>query len=90
MERMLDGFLDFARGTSGEQPVACDPRSLAATAVAQARRAGIQVELTEGPPVAPVRLRPDAVARALDNLINNAGRHADTGRGNRLHRMARC
>lgn len=77
LERMLDGFLDFARGDATEQPGMYDPRALAQQVVSQARRAGLRVTLLDGPPVPPVRLRRDSVTRALENLINNAGRHAD-------------
>ena len=77
MERMLDGFLAFARGDATEQPVSCDPVAVVRAAVERARRAGLRVELVEPPVAPPVVLRPDAVGRALDNLIGNAGRHAD-------------
>ncbi len=77
MERMLDAFLAFARGDATEQPVAVDPAALVSAVVARARRAGLRVDLHPGPPCPPVQLRPDSVARAVENLINNAGRHAD-------------
>ena len=77
MERMLDGFLAFARGDATEQPVPCDPVDVVRAAVERARRAGLRVALRDDGPVAPLLMRPDAVARALDNLIANAGRHAD-------------
>ena len=77
MERMLDAFLAFARGDATEQPVSVDPVALAQAAAARARRAGLNVDLADGPPAPPVMLRPDSVSRALDNLIGNAGRHAD-------------
>ncbi|MDP2084065.1 MAG: ATP-binding protein [Gemmobacter sp.] len=77
MERMLDAFLAFARGDATEQPVTVDPGALVAGVVTRARRAGLRVVLTEGPPPPPVVLRPDSVARAVENLLNNAGRYAD-------------
>lgn len=78
MERMLDAFLAFARGDATEQPVSVDPGSLVQGVVDRARRAGLRVALVPGPLPPPVVLRPDAVARAVENLVNNAGRHADT------------
>lgn len=77
MERMLDAFLAFARGDTMEQPVSVDPFALISGVVARARRAGLRVELRPGPICPPVQMRPDSVARAVENLINNAGRHAD-------------
>ena len=77
MERMLDAFLAFARGDATEQPVGVDPVSLVEGVAARARRAGLRAEVLAGPPCPAVQLRPDSVARAVENLINNAGRHAD-------------
>jgi two-component system, OmpR family, osmolarity sensor histidine kinase EnvZ len=78
MERMLDGFLAFARGDATENPVSVDPVALVSEVAARARRAGLRVALAPGPPAPPVVLRPDSVARAIENLVNNAGRHADS------------
>jgi two-component system osmolarity sensor histidine kinase EnvZ len=76
MERLVDEFLAFVRGEAGEEPVVTDPAVLVAQAVDNARRMGLDVVL--GPMVGEgvVPLRPQAVKRALDNLIMNAGRHA--------------
>ena len=78
MERMLDAFLAFARGDATEQPVATDPAALVAGVADRARRAGLRVDVAAGPAPPPVVLRPDSVARAIENLVGNAGRHADT------------
>jgi two-component system osmolarity sensor histidine kinase EnvZ len=78
MERMLDAFLAFARGDATEAARAVDPVALVGDVAAQARRAGLRVSVVPGPPAPPVTLRPDSVTRALENLVNNAGRHADT------------
>jgi hypothetical protein len=76
MERMVDAFLAFVRSdaTEGEEPA--DLTALVAEAVADARRGGGAVTLRapQGGP-RPVHLRPQAVRRALDNLIGNALRH---------------
>lgn len=77
MERMIDAFLAFARGDATEQPTATDPVAMCEKVAERARRAGLRVKLRPGPPCPSVQLRPDSVARALENLVNNAGRHAD-------------
>jgi two-component system osmolarity sensor histidine kinase EnvZ len=73
MERMLDGYLAFARGEEGEQPVQSDLASIAREAVTAAG-ARSQLELVAPTPV-PMRLRPLAMKRALSNLANNAADH---------------
>lgn len=74
MERMLDEFLDFARGGQGELAAAVDPVALAEAAAADARRTGAEVTV-EAAPADPVILREAAVRRALANLLDNAARH---------------
>jgi two-component system osmolarity sensor histidine kinase EnvZ len=73
MERMLDGYLAFARGEEGEQPVDADLAQLAREA-AGAAAARTQLELVV-PNALPIRLRPLALKRALANLANNAADH---------------
>jgi two-component system osmolarity sensor histidine kinase EnvZ len=75
MERMIAGYLAFARGESTEQPTPSDLVELVQEEVAKARRAGGAVDLA-GPGALMVRLRPDAVGRCLANLLDNARRHA--------------
>lgn len=77
MERMLDAFLSFARGDATEQARSVDPIALVEGVVTRARRSGLRVSRVPGPICPPVSLRPDAVSRAVENLVNNAGRHAD-------------
>lgn len=75
MQRMVDEFLAFARGDAMEEPVPTDPASLARQVVENAVRAGQSVQY-EGPPTAePIPMRPQAVARALENLVANAVRY---------------
>jgi two-component system osmolarity sensor histidine kinase EnvZ len=73
MERMVDEFLAFVRGDAMESAVATDAVALVRDLV---EKAGPQVELA---PVAgnpePVMLRPQAVARAVENLVSNACRY---------------
>ena len=75
MQRMLDGFLAFARGDALEDTERVDPATLAARVVDNARRAGQRVTLAGVEGEGTVILRPQAVERALDNLIGNAVRH---------------
>lgn len=76
MERLVDEFLSFVRGDATEGEEETDLRALAEAVVAAARRSGGEVTLL---PAAGsgrrVRLRPQAVARALENLVGNALRH---------------
>ncbi len=75
MERMLNGYLAFARGEGTERPEPCDLTSLLYDVVRQARRKGGIVELaTEDDLMLP--LRPDAFQRCLNNLLDNALRYA--------------
>ena len=76
METLLDGFLDFARGTAGDAPVPTDPADLLSAVVEDARRAGREVALyLPDAPCRPVPMRPQAVRRALMNLVSNALRY---------------
>jgi len=74
MERMLDGYLAFARGEEGEQAVQSDLAIVTREAVAAAA-ARLKLELIATP--VPMRLRPLALKRAISNLANNA---ADYGK----------
>jgi two-component system osmolarity sensor histidine kinase EnvZ len=76
MERMIDAFLDFARGEAQDSPpVETDPVALVAGVVADAARSGQPVILGPVAGRGAALLRPDAVRRGLDNLIANAVRH---------------
>jgi len=77
MQRMLDEFLDFAKGAAEGEPEKLDPRALMENAVAEAQRAGRNVTLLpfEGDGRGTVRLRKTAFLRAVDNLISNAVRY---------------
>ncbi len=75
MERMIDGYLAFARGERIEQAALVPLPPLLEELADGARRAGVAMTLGP-PPQAALRLRRDAVRRAIANLIDNAGKHA--------------
>jgi two-component system osmolarity sensor histidine kinase EnvZ len=75
MERMVGGYLAFARGEGSEQAVPTDLVLLLEEVAAGARRAGARVEV-DLPSELMLKLRPDAMRRALTNLVDNARRHA--------------
>ena len=77
MQRMLDGFLSFARGTGESEPEAVDPFDLVEQIIADNQRADIPVSLAraEGRELGTVMLRPLAIRRAVTNLIENAVRY---------------
>ena len=75
MERMLEGYLAFARGEGTEKPEPCDLGVLLADVVRQATRNGGAVALaTEGDLRLP--LRQSAILRSFTNLVDNAMRFA--------------
>jgi len=74
MERMLHGYLAFARGDSGEVARPTDVAALIREVAADAGRAGSPVELSVGETHV-VEVRPDAMKRCLGNLIANASRY---------------
>ena len=74
MERMVEGYLAFARGEGDEQPFETDLAHLITDVVEGARRAGAVIATrTEGEPHAVVR--PLAMKRAIGNLVSNAQRY---------------
>ncbi len=75
MERMIGGYLSFARGEGSEQAQAVDLQALLGDVASAARRAGADVEV-DAPAGLTLNLRPDAARRALTNLVDNARRHA--------------
>lgn len=74
MERMIEGYLAFARGEGDEEPVPSDLADILEDVAAGARRNDADVTVaTEGD--MNVELRPLAVKRCLTNLLSNALRH---------------
>jgi two-component system osmolarity sensor histidine kinase EnvZ len=75
MERMLEAFLDFARGEGGEIPEPANPVELAEEVAADARRKAIEITLyshVETPDEPEVQMRRQALKRCLTNLVDNA------------------
>jgi two-component system osmolarity sensor histidine kinase EnvZ len=75
MQRLLDGFLDFARGAQESAPEPVDPVALVRQVVEDMQRAAVDVTLHEVEGAGEVALRPHAVRRAIENLITNAVRY---------------
>ena len=74
MERMIEGYLAFARGEGDEETAPVDLSEILEEVVAGARRDNANVELSfEGD--MHVELRPLAMKRCLTNLLSNALRH---------------
>ncbi len=75
MGRMLEAYLAFARGDSGEQAAPTDMAAFLEELKADTERAGHTTTVVfHGHPV--VTVRPDAFKRCLANLVSNAARFA--------------
>ena len=77
MERMVEGYLAFARGEGSEQPVDTDLGALLDEVVDGARRHGAAITLDGDANGLHLTLRRDAIKRALTNLTDNAARHGE-------------
>jgi two-component system osmolarity sensor histidine kinase EnvZ len=75
MERMISGYLAFARGEGTEQAKPIDLSAMLTDVAIAARRGGANIEISV-PEMLTVSLRADAVKRAITNLVDNARRHA--------------
>jgi two-component system osmolarity sensor histidine kinase EnvZ len=77
MDKTIGQFLDFARVDGGEAAQESDVAALLDDIAAQYRRRGYVVETDfSAPPLAPLPVRPQALRRAVGNLIENALRYA--------------
>jgi two-component system osmolarity sensor histidine kinase EnvZ len=74
MERMIEGYLAFARGEGSEKPMPGDLAALVDTVVSRCRRQGGRIAFEDGGPI-DMMVRPHALTRAVDNLIGNAMRY---------------
>ncbi len=83
MEHMLDEYLDFARGDSGEDAQSADLGEVvteAALAATLARSAGAERILVDAPSGIRLVMKRNALKRCATNLIDNAlkhGKHVD-------------
>ncbi|SFT43679.1 ATP-binding protein [Sedimentitalea nanhaiensis] len=75
MQRLLDAFLDFSSGLAEGDPEEVDPLEFVRLIVEDAQRAGNPIELTQASGEGTIMLRPVAIRRALENLLNNAVRY---------------
>jgi len=81
MQRLIDTFLDFARGdaeTAASEPT--DPVALVREIVSDAQRAGQAVSLGSLAGEGVVPLRPRALRRAVENLVGNGVRYGNEAR----------
>jgi two-component system osmolarity sensor histidine kinase EnvZ len=74
MERMIEGYLAFARGEGREDVQPVDLGELLRKLAADFRREGAEVDLHVEQPVT-LSLRREAIRRCLTNLIGNAHRY---------------
>jgi two-component system osmolarity sensor histidine kinase EnvZ len=85
MEKMIDGYLAFARGEGAAVPEPADIAAVLEQVVTNVRKEGAQIDLhAEEHIVLPLRL--DAIKRCLMNLVSNAvryGKHVQVRAGRR-------
>jgi two-component system, OmpR family, osmolarity sensor histidine kinase EnvZ len=74
MQAMVDEFLSFVRGDALEGSEATDAVALVKDIVDRAGQ-GVTLAAVDGEPE-PVEMRPQAIARAVENLVSNARRYA--------------
>lgn len=74
MERMIEGYLAFARGEGDEDPALVDLSEILEDVAAGARRDNAGIDLSWQGDMG-VELRPLAIKRCLTNLVSNALRH---------------
>ena len=76
MDRTIGQFLDFARSEGGESEQAVDVAALLGDLASTYRRRGYAVDTVGSACDCIIPLRPQAMRRAVSNLIDNALRHA--------------
>ena len=74
MERMVDGYLAFARGEGEESVAKTDLGAMIQEVAASAHGCTVETAVEDG---LEVEIRPDAFKRCLTNLVDNAQRYAD-------------
>lgn len=77
MEKMIEGYLTFARGEGGERSVETDLTALVQDVAEKWKAGGVSVDChVEG--VVRAWLKPNAFRRGVDNLVANASRYGET------------
>ncbi|MBS1139707.1 MAG: ATP-binding region, ATPase-like:Histidine kinase, region:Histidine kinase N-terminal [Proteobacteria bacterium] len=74
MEAVISQFMDYARAESGEAPSLTDLPALLAGLAERQTYIGRQI-LTEIQPLPEVLVRPKAITRAINNLVDNAAKY---------------
>ena len=81
MERMIDGYLTFARGEGSESLSKINLASLIEEIISTERRDGSVINfVNKSKTIKSVTLRPQAIKRAITNLIINSKKYAETVR----------
>ena len=81
MERMIDGYLTFARGEGSESLSKINLASLIEEIISTERRDGSVINfVNKSKTIKSVILRPQAIKRAITNLIINSKKYAETVR----------
>jgi two-component system osmolarity sensor histidine kinase EnvZ len=75
MQRMIEGYLAFARGEGDEDPVMSDLSEILEDVAAGARHGAASIEISWKGDMN-VELRPIAIKRCLTNIVYNAQRYA--------------
>jgi two-component system osmolarity sensor histidine kinase EnvZ len=76
MQHLLDGFLDFARSDAADILEPTDPAILLNDLIEDAKRSDLSLTIGDhAPPGTIIAIRPQAIRRALDNLVGNALRY---------------
>lgn len=93
MERLVDEFLAFVRGDAMETEEPMDPATVIDKVIEAQARIGRHVTKGSIAPTGPIRLRPQAITRALENLVSNALRYGSLAeisltQGDRIIRFA--
>ena len=79
MERMIDGYLTFARGEGSESLSKINLASLIEEIISTERRDGSVINfVNKSKTIKSVILRPQAIKRAITNLIINSKKYAET------------
>lgn len=76
MERMINGYLDFVRGEGDEIPVTLPLPQLLAEVYHHASRLNAALTIIDPVPDVALTIRPQAMMRALMNLITNGMKYA--------------